>query len=147
MPSLKLLLIPRTPWLVMPLLVLITYCAYLAIQWPLAGEHLFGYISFNQKRVESSESVIPPEYVSHKFGYDGQFYYRFALDPFSNQKRVQGLSVDRPAWRQQRILLPLLTWFVARGDPELTANVLLAINLLSVAGLTLVGGARNQTCI
>ncbi|MCW8925391.1 MAG: hypothetical protein OQJ84_03965, partial [Xanthomonadales bacterium] len=131
----------RNPWLVMPALVIVIYSIYLAVQWPLAGEHLFGYVSFNHKRVDSHESVIPPKFVSKQFGYDGQFYYRFSLDPFSNEEKVQGLSVDRPAWRQQRILLPVFTWLIARGDAELSVIAMLAINLLSVAGLTLVGGA------
>ncbi len=133
---------PRlNPWLVMPLLVLFIYGIFLAVQWPLAGKHLFGYISFGHKSVDTSESSVPQKYISNKFGYDGQFYYRLALDPFSNEERVQGIRFDIPPWRQQRILLPVLTWAVARGDPELTATVMLAINLLAVAAITIVGGA------
>lgn len=131
----------RNPWLVMPALVLVVYGTFLAAQWSLAGNHLYGFISFNHKRVDPAESVIPGEFVSHQFGYDGQFYYRLALDPFSGEEEVQGLSIDHPPWRQQRILLPVMTWLIARGDPELTATVMMTINLLAVAGLTLVGGA------
>ncbi len=125
----------------MPVLVLVVYGIFLTAQWSLAGNHLFGFISFNHKRVYAVESAIPRQFVSNQFGYDGQFYYRLALDPFSNEDRVQGLSIDNPAWRQQRILLPVMTWLIARGDPEMSATVMLAINLLAVAGLTLVGGA------
>jgi hypothetical protein len=125
----------------MPVLVLVVYGIFLTAQWSLAGNHLFGFISFNQKRVDAVESSIPRQFVSNQYGYDGQFYYRLALDPFSNEEQVQGLSIDHPPWRQQRILLPVLTWLFARSDPELTATVMLAINLLAVAGLTLVGGA------
>jgi len=131
----------RNPWLIMPMLVLIVYGIFLAAQWSLAGNSLYGFISFNEKRVDAAESNIPPKFVSKKFGYDGQFYYRLALDPLSTEAKVQGLSIDNPAWRQQRILLSALTWLFARGDPQGTAVVMLAINLLAVAGLTLVGGA------
>ena len=130
----------RNPWLVMPVLVLFVYGIYLFLQWPLAGNHLYGYISFNHKRVDTTESVIPQQYVSNEFGYDGQFYYRLALDPFSVEEKVQGLSIDFPPWRQQRVLMPVLTWVIARGEPELSAVVMLAINLLAVAGIALVGG-------
>lgn len=130
----------REPLLVMPLLVLLVYGIYLTAQWPLAGQHLFGFISFNAKRVDAASSFVPQEYVSQKFGYDGQFYYRLALDPFSSEKQVQGLSIDHPPWRQQRILLPVMTWLIARGDSEITAGVMLAINLLAIAGLTVAGG-------
>lgn len=131
----------RNPLLVMPVLVLLIYGAYLAAQWPLAGNHLFGYISFHGKSVDAHESVIPLEYISDDFGYDGQFYFRLALDPFSNEERVQGIRFDHPAWRQQRILLPALTWLMARGNPELSAIVMLAINLMAITGITVVGGA------
>jgi hypothetical protein len=125
----------------MPLLVLFIYGIFLAVQWPLAGKHLFGYISFSHKSVDTSELVIPQKYISNKFGYDGQFYYRLALDPFSNEEQVQGIRFDNARLRQQRILLPVLTWVIAGGDPELTAIVMLVINLLAVAGITIVGGA------
>jgi hypothetical protein len=137
----KLPLSLRNPWLVMPLLVLLVYGLFLALQWPLAGKHLFGYISFGHKSVDTSELAVPKKYISNKFGYDGGFYYRLALDPFSNEERVKGIRFDNPKWRQQRILLPVLTHMIARGAPELTAAVMLAINLLAVAGISIVGGA------
>jgi hypothetical protein len=131
----------RNPWLVMPLLVLLVYGIYLSSQWPLAGNHLFGFISFGNKFVSASESQIPLQYIGNNSGYDGTFYYRLALDPFSRDERVQGIRFDNPPYRQQRILLPALTWIFARGDPDLTATMMLVINLLAIAGLTLVGGA------
>ena len=130
----------RKPWLLMSVLILLVYGVYLAAQWPLAGKHLFGYISFNHKRIDLAATAIPQKHISNDFGYDGQFYYRLALEPFSNEKYVQGISFDHPPWRQQRILLPVLTWSIARGKPELTAAVMLAINLLSLVGIGIVGG-------
>jgi len=137
----KLSLSHRNPWLVMPLLVLLVYGIFLAVQWPLAGKHLFGYISFGHKSVDASELAVPAKYISNEFGYDGQFYFRLALDPFSNEERVHGIRFDNPPFRHQRILLPFLTWVIAGGNPELSATVMLTINLLAVAGITLVGGA------
>jgi len=130
----------RKPWLLMSVLILLVYGVYLAAQWPLAGKNLYGYISFNYKRINLLETSIPQKHISNDFGYDGQFYYRLALEPFSNKKYVQGIGFDHPPWRQQRILLPLLTWSIARGKPELSAAVMLAINLLSVVGISLIGG-------
>lgn len=130
----------RNPWMVMPMLVLIVYGFYLSSQWPLAGNHLFGFIGFGNKFVSASESPIPPQYIGNNSGYDGTFYYRLALKPFSGDEWVQGIRFDNPPYRQQRILLPALTWIFARGDPDLTATMMLVINLLAIAGLTLVGG-------
>ncbi len=132
------------PWLLMPAVTLLAYLIVILAQWQTAGGHLYGFISFNTKRVDSATAPIPARYVSDAFGYDGQFYYRFALNPFSTEEEVQGLSIDNPAWRKQRILLSLLTWVIAQGDAEATAYVMLAINLLAVAGLCIVGGLLLQ---
>src|SRR5437870_36042 len=43
-------------------------------------------------------------------GYDGQFYYRLALDPFTRTRTAFGIQLDLPAYRQQRIIYPLLVW-------------------------------------
>ena len=48
-------------------------------------------------------------------GYDGQFFYRLALDPFTNERTDFGIRLDAPAYRQQRILYPLVVWVVAGG--------------------------------
>jgi len=125
----------------MPLLVLLIYGIFLAVQWPLAGKHLFGYISFGHKWTNASELAIPQKYIHNESGYDGQCYFRLALDPLSTEDRVQGIRFDNPPWRQQRILMPFLTWVIAGGNAELTATVMLTINLLAIAGITLVGGA------
>ena len=124
----------------MPIMVLLVYGIYLGSLWPLAGNHLFGFISFGNKFVSASESPIPPQYVGNSSGYDGTFYYRLALNPFSGEEQVQGIRLDNPPYRQQRILLSALTWVFAQGDPDLTATIMLVINLLAIVGLTLVGG-------
>ena len=48
-------------------------------------------------------------------GYDGQFYHYAAHDPFLRS----GLKtyVDEPAIRYERILIPLLAWLLAIGNP------------------------------
>lgn len=65
-------------------------------------------------------------------GYDGQFVYYMArdLDP----QRVQ-VYLDVPAYRYQRILLPLLARLLSLGDPSVIPWALVVIN-----GLALVGG-------
>ena len=50
-------------------------------------------------------------------GYDGQFVYRLALDPFTHAVTAHGITLDNPAYRQQRIATALLA-HVARGHPR-----------------------------
>jgi hypothetical protein len=68
-------------------------------------------------------------------GYDGQFYYRLALDPWTDRRADFGVRLDRPAYRQQRILYPLLARTLARGRPEAMPAALVATNLLALAAL------------
>src|SRR5438105_5070374 len=51
-------------------------------------------------------------------GYDGQYYYRLALNPFTSRAVEYGIRFDRPAYRSQRMLLPFLTWLVTWGHPR-----------------------------
>src|ERR1041384_6678894 len=39
-------------------------------------------------------------------GYEGQFYFRLALDPFTNKQTDHGIKLDAPARRHQRIIHP-----------------------------------------
>ena len=69
-------------------------------------------------------------------GYDGQFNYRFALDPFSNQPVLHGISIDKPIYRYQRIFYSFLTWAITGGNRTMVPVVFVLINLISACGLT-----------
>jgi hypothetical protein len=66
-------------------------------------------------------------------GYDGQFIYYIGLNP--DPQAVAPL-LDVPAYRYQRILLPLLGWVISMGDPGLLPWVLAVIGLLTQAAGT-----------
>src|SRR5258705_14008134 len=48
-------------------------------------------------------------------GYDGQFYYRLAIAPFSTQESIAGVHFDYPVYRAQRTLYPMLSYLVSGG--------------------------------
>lgn len=50
------------------------------------------------------------------WGYDGQFYATLATDPCLRSPETASL-VDNPRYRAQRIVLPLLAYLVAAGNP------------------------------
>jgi hypothetical protein len=60
-------------------------------------------------------------------GYDGQFVYYIARDPLNAAQ-----FIDIPAYRYQRILLPILGWGVSLGQTSLLPWALLAVNLAAV---------------
>jgi hypothetical protein len=60
-------------------------------------------------------------------GYDGQFSYTIALDPATAPAHL-----DAPAYRLQRILLPILARMLAFGQPVLVPWSLLIINVVAL---------------
>ncbi len=74
-------------------------------------------------------------------GYDGQFYYRLALDPFTDQPSDRGITFDRPAYRQQRILYPLLAWVASGGDERRAPLALVLVNVAAMFAVGWAGGA------
>ena len=78
--------------------------------------------------------------VINGIGYDGQFYYRLALDPFSGARTKFGITLDQPGRRQQRILYPLLAWIVSIGGRAGTVPwALIMINAVGLVLIALVG--------
>jgi hypothetical protein len=63
-------------------------------------------------------------------GYDGQFAYYMALDP---DPHVVDVYLDVPAYRYQRILLPILAWVLALGQPGAVGWTLWLVNLAGFA--------------
>ena len=72
-------------------------------------------------------------------GYDGQFYYRLALDPANWHTTAFGITMDQ-SYRYTRIGYPLLAWIFSLGQHQLVPVVLVALNLLAVGAMALLGG-------
>jgi hypothetical protein len=72
-----------------------------------------------------------------KDGYDGQFFYAIARNPWRKFERSDG--VDCPPLRQARILYPVVCWVLSGGYPKLLVWALPIVNLLAIAGLALAG--------
>jgi hypothetical protein len=83
-------------------------------------------------------------HVVPRSGYDGQFYYRFALDPWHLAGRVGGIAVDSPI-RRQRIFYSLVVWVLSGGgSAALVPWLLVAVNLAAVAALAYLGATFAQ---
>jgi hypothetical protein len=86
---------------------------------------------------ETAPASLQP--IQDGYGYDGQFNFRLALNPFTSNETEQGMTLDLPAYRHQRLLYPLLAWTVSLGRPEILPIALPLINLLAIGGLTWAG--------
>ena len=67
-------------------------------------------------------------------GYDGQFVYRLALDPFTRVRTAYGITLDNPPYRQQRVGLPFAAWTLAKTGLPLSLCLLLLNAAALVAG-------------
>ncbi|HEX6477870.1 MAG TPA: hypothetical protein VF043_03425 [Ktedonobacteraceae bacterium] len=74
---------------------------------------------------------IGPRFVLHdpraNAGYDGQFYYQIAHDPLHAAP-----FLDKPAYRYQRIVYPLLVAALSFGQAGLIPYMLLLVNFVSI---------------
>lgn len=77
-------------------------------------------------------------------GYDGQYYYRLARTPFTDQRIDAGIVLDAPAYRQQRIFYPLLVRVASLGRVPLMPAAMLAVNFIAICLLGWLGGLYAQ---
>ena len=73
-------------------------------------------------------------------GHDGQFYYRLALNPFTITQTANGITLDNPAYRQQRVFYPFTVWVLSFGQKNLVPFVMVAVNVLALSALGFLGG-------
>lgn len=102
----------------------------------LAGDHVV-----DRAQARHRIAMIPDSY-----GYDGQYFYRLAVAPWSTADKVEGVSFDVPAKRMLRILYPILARGLALGQDALVPATLVIVNLLGLAALAATGSwfARAQ---
>ncbi len=108
------------PWHV----VLVVCLAYLASVFFLNGTDPRVFVTLGTRFTEGDPDGTE--------GYDGQFNYFIATNP-SNAAAM----IDVPAYRYQRILLPILARLLALGQPQIVPWALLIVNLVSLIGGTI----------
>jgi hypothetical protein len=85
-------------------------------------------------------SQLPPGVaVSPTYGYDGQFFYRLALNPLNFAHTAYGIRIDRP-YRYMRIGYPWLTWLTSLGQHVLVPAMLVAVNVAAIGAIGYLGG-------
>ena len=83
---------------------------------------------------------LPPGVpVAPTYGYDGQFFYRLALNPLNLSKTAYGITMDRP-YRYMRIGYPALTWLLSFGQHFLVPAMLVAVNIAAIGAIGYLGG-------
>jgi hypothetical protein len=76
--------------------------------------------------------------IQPTYGYDGQFFYRLALNPFNLQHTAYGITMDRP-YRFMRIGYPALTWLLSAGQHAVVPAMLVAVNVAAIGAMGYLG--------
>jgi hypothetical protein len=107
---------------------------YVILRWQVwASGHISKFImSGSNDKVSDPAKMFPK--ISHvsSTGYDGQFYYRFALDPFNWARTAYGVTIDHN-YRYTRIGYSVVAYIISLGGHgRLLPTVLVVINLVCV---------------
>jgi hypothetical protein len=88
-------------------------------------------------------STLPPNFLvlKNSTGYDGQFYYRLALNPFTAKQTDFGIHIDSPAYRHQRIFYPLLVSVLSFNNPGRVPTNLILVNYIALCCIAWLGSA------
>jgi hypothetical protein len=116
------------------------WLAFVLARWQVwAAGHVTLFIMSGVQDYSHPDQMVPR--ISHvpSQGYDGQFYYRFARNPFNWNPTAYGITVDHN-YRYTRIGYSLVAWIVSLGGhARLLPTALVVINLVCVALMAYLG--------
>jgi hypothetical protein len=119
---------------------LLGWFAFVLARWQVwAAGHITLFIMSGVKDFSHPNQMVPR--ISHvpSQGYDGQFYYRLARDPFNWHSTAFGITIDHN-YRYTRIGYPLVAWILSLGgNAKLLPTVLVIINLICVGVIAWLG--------
>ena len=98
--------------------------------WPSAGSIFVGPTAPKELVIKQGDG-----------GYDGQFVYRLAIEPFTTATTGHGITFYQPGYRQQRIMTALLAHLVSGVPGPSTAVAIIIVNALALV-VALVAGVR-----
>jgi hypothetical protein len=119
----------------------IGWLIYVILRWQVwAKGHISMFIMSGSNNKYSHPAQMFPK-ISHvsSTGYDGQFYYRFAFNPFNWNPDAYGITVDHN-YRYTRIGYSLVAYIISLGGHgRLLPTVLVVVNLICVGAMAYLG--------
>jgi hypothetical protein len=107
---------------------------FVAVRDVTHGGHLGAFALASNVFVHPGASADLPVHTGTN-GYDGQFYYRLALNPLTHQVTAFHITLDNPPYRQQRIGLPATAWAMREVFRVPTSIALVLINVLALVAV------------
>lgn len=77
--------------------------------------------------------------------FDGQFFYRLGVSPWSTDDTVAGVTNDLPSLRNARWGYGALAWIASAGDPDLVPWALIGCNVAAMVAVGAVGGGLARS--
>jgi hypothetical protein len=76
-------------------------------------------------------------------GYDGQFYFRLALDPLDWSSQAFGIRLDTLG-RLDRVTYPAIVWLVSAGQRAAVPVMMPVVNIVALAALAMLCAALSR---
>jgi hypothetical protein len=121
------------------LIALLAALVFVLARWLTWAHHSLGRFIVVGRHFATPAQLPPGVPVNPKYGNDGQFFYRLALNPLNLHHTAYGITMDRP-YRFMRIGYPLLTWVADFGQHLLAPLMLVTINIVAVGAIGYLGG-------
>jgi hypothetical protein len=108
-------------------------------RWATFADHHLSAFALIGRHFANPAQLPPNLTLQPNLGYDGQFYYRLALDPANLHNTAFGITVDTP-YRFIRDGYPALTWLVSAGQHSLVPLALIVVNIAAITAIGYIGG-------
>ncbi len=125
--------------LVIGLITLLAATGFVVARWDLWSRRSIARFILIGQHFAHPAQLPPGMPLRAAYGYDGQFYYRLAINPVNFSHTAYGITVDQ-AYRFMRVGYPVITWLVSFGQRALVPYMLVAVNVAALAALAY-GGA------
>jgi hypothetical protein len=124
----------------------VVYLVFILLRLAAAGNDPSIFILAGDKFVNSEQAPEDLKVLTvWPDGYDGQFFYRLALDPFTTKVTDFGIRLDNPTARQDRIVYPTLVWLLSLGRADLVPWLLIAVNYVALCVIGWIGSTLAQS--
>ena len=120
------------------LIAALTALAFVLARWQIWAQGSIGRFILVGRHFATPAQLPHGIPVAPTYGYDGQFFYRLALNPLNFSPTAYGIRMDRP-YRFMRIGYPALTWLFSLGQHLAVPVMLVAVNIAAVGALGYLG--------
>jgi hypothetical protein len=120
------------------LIMVVLTTGFVLARWALWARHSIARFIFIGQYFAHRSQLPAGMPVRPAYGYDGQFFYRLANNPFNFAPTAYGITVDQ-AYRFMRVGYPALTWLASFGQRALIPYMLVAVNVVALSAVAWLG--------